>query len=81
MEQETHVTQLQLELSRGAYKFAFILETIFTFFKKIIKAIQDGQQRRANEEIARLLKKEFPNETHEYILRYVEKGRINELHK
>lgn len=71
------MTQLELEISRGAYKASFFGEAIKSLFRALINA----RQKRANEEVARLLKKEFPNETHEYILQYVEKGRINELHK
>lgn len=75
------MTQLQLELSRGAYKVTFIFEYIINVFKKMIKIIVDGNQRKANEEIARFLKKEYPHQSYNYILKMVEKGKIHEIAK
>jgi len=75
------MTHLELELSRGAYKVAFIFESIFTFFGKVFRAIQKSRQAKANRAIADLLRYEYPQESYAYILRLVEEGRINELRK
>lgn len=75
------MTQLELEMSRGAYKVAFIFEGIFSFFGKIGKAIIKARQDKANHLIADFLKYEYPNESHAYILRLIKEKRIDELHK
>lgn len=75
------MTQLQLEMSRGAYKVAFIFERIFSFFSKVGRAIIKARQDKANRMIAEMLKYEYPHESYGYILRLVEEGRVNELHK
>lgn len=75
------MTHLELETARGAYKVAFIFESIFTFFGKIYKAIHNARQDKANRMVAEMMRHEYPHETYDYILRLVEEGRINELHK
>lgn len=75
------MTQLELEMSRGAYKVAFIFEGIFSFFGKVGRAIIKARQDKANRMIADLMRYEYPNESYAYILRLVEEGRINELRK
>lgn len=75
------MTQLQIEMSRGAYKVAFLFESIFDFFRKVGFALIKARQDKANRMIAEMMRHEYPYETHEYILRLIEEGRIHELHK
>jgi mannitol-1-phosphate/altronate dehydrogenase len=75
------MTQLQLEMSRGAYKVAFIFERIFSFFGKVGSALIKARQDKANRMIADMMKHEYPHESYGYILRLVEERRANELHK
>jgi hypothetical protein len=78
---ETHMTQLQLEMSRAAYKVAFIFEAVANFFKKIFKAVHDARQDKANRIIADYMKHEYPHETYGYVLRMIEEGTIDEVRK
>jgi len=75
------MTHLQLELSRGAYKVAFIFAKFFTLIEKVFKVFQDARQKKANQMIADRMKHEYPHETYGYVLRMVEEGRIGELRK
>lgn len=75
------MTQLQLEISQGFYKVALIFEGIFSFFGKVGRTIIKARQDKANRMIAEMLKYEYPHESYGYILRLVEEGRVNEVHK
>lgn len=56
-----------------------IANQISTLFYKAFNAILEGQQRKADYEIAKLLQKEFPGEDLQYIYTLVRRGDINDL--
>lgn len=55
-----------------------ILHNIGKFLKNVMEGIMEARQLRANYEIAKLLQKEFPNESIDYIFRMVNEGKIHE---
>lgn len=73
------MTQLELELSRGAYKITLIFDLVLSAFRKFGKAVLKARQDKANRIIVSHLKTEYPNESYDYILRLVKEGRVNEI--
>lgn len=54
------------------------LRSISKFFRNVLEGIMEARQLQANYEIAKLLQKEFPNESIDYIFKLVNEGKIHE---
>jgi hypothetical protein len=52
---------------------------MLNFFKKVIKLIEKNTMEKAYIEIASHLQCEFPYESHDYLVKIVKEGRIDEL--
>lgn len=50
-------------------------------FKSFMQSMIDARQSTANREVAAMLKREYPNESIDYIMEMVQGGRIEELRK
>lgn len=55
-----------------------VLRSISKFFRNVLEGIMEARQLQANYEIAKLLQKEFPNESIDYIFQQVNEGKIHE---
>jgi hypothetical protein len=52
-----------------------------SFFRSLFEAFLIGRQAKANYEVARMLHREFPGESFDYVLRAVVEGKIEELQR
>ena len=50
-----------------------------SFFRSLFEAFLVGRQTKANYEVARMLHREFPNESFDYVYRAVVEGKVEDL--
>lgn len=76
------MTHLVLGLSNYLNSpISYILNTLYNITNQIMNSIERSNNIKAQYEVARMLHREYPNESFDYIYNIVKQGTINELVK
>ncbi len=76
------MTHLVLGLNNYlAGPISYLLNNIYETTNQIILSLQEARNSKAQYEVARMIQREYPNESFDYIYHLIKQGNLNELDK
>ncbi len=76
------MTHLVLSLNNYLINpITFVINSIYEIIVQILQSVEDSKNSKAQYEVARLLHREYQNESFDYVHHLVKQGNLNELVK